>query len=129
MIYSYEENIKDTSSTINMLINKRPKTIMLSSPLVNGNVVISPEKIADSMNKYFCSIGEELGKDSPYKLNSFLSVQIHAPDRSFISTPITAEHIIKAISKFNSSHGFGLDNMSSFFLMKGMPAMVNCLSQ
>ena len=120
-IHSCEGNMKDTWNTINMLINKRPKTKMISSLLVDGNVVAKPEEIADSMNKYFCSIGEELSKDIPYKLNSFLNNQIHAPDRSFIFTPITAEHIIKAISKFKSSHGFGLDNISSFSWRKVCP--------
>ena len=113
--------MKDTWNTINMFINKRPKTTMIFSLLVDGNVVRKPEMIADSMNKYFCDIGEELSIDIPYKLNLFLSNQIHAPDRSFIFTPINAEHIIKAISKFKSSHGFGLDNVSNFFLKKGMP--------
>ena len=56
-IHSCEGNIKDTSSTINMLINKRPTT-MISSLLVDGNVVRKPEEIADSMYKCFCSIGE-----------------------------------------------------------------------
>ena len=102
---------------------------MISSLIVDGNVVTKPERIADYMNKYFCNIGEELGKDIPYILNSFLSNQIHAPDRSFILTPINAEHIIKAISKFQSSYGFGLDNISSFFLKKGMPVFANSLSQ
>ena len=95
---------------------------MISFLLVDGNVVTKPEKIADSVNQYFCSIREELSKDIPYKLNSFLSNQIHAADRSFIFTSINAEHIIKAISKFKSSHGFGINNTSSFCLKKGMPA-------
>ena len=112
-----------------MLIIKRPKTAMISSLLVDGKVVKKPEKIADSMNKYFCSIGEELSKDIPYKLNSYLSNQIHPPNKSFIFTTINAEHIIKAISKLKSSNGFGLDNFSSFFLKKGMPILANGLSQ
>ena len=97
-------------------MNKWPKTRMISSLLLDGNVVTKPEKIAGSINKYFCSIGEELSNYIPYKLSSFLSNQIHAPDKSFILTPIYAEHIIKAISKYKYSHGFGLDNISSFFL-------------
>ena len=106
-INSCEGNMKDTWSTINMLINKRPRRTMISSLLVDGNFVTKPEKIADSMNKHCCNIGEELSKDIPYKLNSFLSNQIHVPDGSFIFTPINVEHIIKAISKFKPSHGFG----------------------
>ena len=72
--------MKDTWSTVNM-IKKRPKTTMISSLLVDGNVVTKPEKIAESMNKCFCCIGEELSKDIPYRLNSLLSYQIHALDR------------------------------------------------
>ena len=45
-----------------MLISKRPKTTMISSILVDGNVVTKPEKIADFIDKYSCSIGEELSK-------------------------------------------------------------------
>ena len=111
-----------------MLINKRLKTTMIWSLLVDGNVVTKPEKITDSLNKYFCSIREELSKGIPCKLDSLLGNQIHTPDRSFIFTPINAEHIIKAISWFMSSHGFGLDNISSFFLKKGMPVLANDLA-
>ena len=65
-IHSCEGNMKDIWSTINVLINKRPKTTMISSLLVNGNVVTLPEKIADSMNKCFSSIGEECGEFFSY---------------------------------------------------------------
>ena len=101
---------------------------MISSLLVDENVT-KPEKIADPMMKYFCSIGEELSKNIPYKSNSFSSNQIHSPDRSYMITPINAEHIRKASSKFKSSHGHGLDNISSFFLKKGMPVSANGISQ
>ena len=47
-IHSCERSIKDTWSTTNMLINKRPKTKIMSSLLVDGNVATKPEKIADS---------------------------------------------------------------------------------
>ena len=51
-IHSCEGNMKDSWSTINMLICKRPKTIMISSLLVDGNET-KPKKIAASMKKYF----------------------------------------------------------------------------
>ena len=38
-----------------MLIIKWPETTMLSSLLVDGNVVTKPKKIADAMNIYFCN--------------------------------------------------------------------------
>ena len=43
-IHSCEGNMKDTWSTIKMLISKRPKTVMISSLPVDGNVT-KPEKM------------------------------------------------------------------------------------
>ena len=85
---------------------------MILSQLVNRSVVTKPEKIADSMNKYLCSIGEEHNEDIPYKLNSFLCNQIHAPDRSFIFTPINAEDIIKAILSSNLLMGLAWTSLA-----------------
>ena len=50
-----------------MLISKRPKITMISSLVVDDNFVTEPEKIADSINKYFCNIEKELSKDIPYQ--------------------------------------------------------------
>ena len=61
-IHCCEGNMKDTLSTINMLINKRLKTTMISSPLIDGNVVTKPEKIADSMNRYSAVVEKSLAK-------------------------------------------------------------------
>ena len=106
-----------------MLINKRPKATD------DENVVTKPERIADSMNKYFYSIRKELSKDIPCNLDSFLSNQVLALDRSFIFTITNAEHIIKAISNYQSSHGFGLNNISSFLMKKAMLVLAKGLSQ
>ena len=73
--------------------------------------------------------GEELSKDIPHKLNSFISNQIHASDRSFIFTPINAENVSNVTSKFKSSHGFGIDSISGLSLKKGMSILANSLSQ
>ena len=36
---------------------------------------------------------------------------------------------MKTMSKFKTSKGFGVDNISSFFLKKGMPILASSLNQ
>ena len=92
-------------------------------------MITKPDLIAESMNKYFCNVGEQLSKKIPKKINSFISRQIPAPKSKFGFSPVNAEDRIKAMSKLKSSQGFGMDNISSFFLKKGMPILANGLCQ
>ena len=62
-------------------------------------------------------------------MNSFISNQILSPKSTFSFSPVNAEDLNKAMSKFKSSQGFGMDNISSFFLQKSMPILANGLSQ
>ena len=62
-------------------------------------------------------------------MNSFISSQILAPESNFRFSPVNAEDLIKAMSKFKSSQGFGMDNISRFFLKKSMPILANGLCQ
>ena len=82
-----------------------------------------------TLNKYFCSVGEQLSKKIPKKINSFISNQILSPKSTFSFSPVNAEDLNKAMSKFKSSQGFGMDNKSSFFLKKSIPILSNGLSQ
>ena len=62
-------------------------------------------------------------------MNSFTRSQILAPKSKFSFSPVNAEDLNKAMSKFKSSQGFGMDNISSFFLKKSMPILANGLCQ
>ena len=128
-IHSCEGNIKETWATINKLINKRSKTTNITSLKVNDEMITKPDLIADSMNKYFCSVGEQLSKNIPIRMNSFISNQTLARKSTFNFSPINAQDLIKAMSKFKSSQGFGMDNISSFFFRIGMPIIAKGLSQ
>ena len=128
-IHSCEGNIKETWATINKLINKRSKTTNITSLRVDEEMITKPDLIAESMNEYFCNVGEQLSKKIPKKMNSFISSQIPAPKSKFSFSPVNAEDLIKAMSKLKSSQGFGMDNISSFFLKKSMPILANGLCQ
>ena len=67
-IHSCEGNIKETRATINKLINKRSKTKNITSLKVDDETITTPDLLAESMNKYFCSVGEQLSKKIPRKI-------------------------------------------------------------
>ena len=92
-IHSCEGNIKETWTTINKLINKRSKTTNITSLRVDDETISKPDLIAESMNKYFCSVGEQLCKKIPKKMNSSISSQILAPESNFSFSPVNAEDL------------------------------------
>ena len=113
---------------MNKLINKRSKTKNITSLRVDEETITKPDLIAESMNKYFCNVEEQLCKKIPKKINSFISSQT-AHKSKFSFSPVNAEDLIKAMSKLKSSQGFGMDNISSFFLKKSLPILANGLCQ
>ena len=89
------------------------------------------ESIANSMNDYFCSVGDKLSKKIPDKENSFLKgdYDINPTAARFAFSPMQPQEVIKAMNKFKTSHGSGLDGISSFLLKAGMPVLGQPLSQ
>ena len=128
-IQSCERNLKETWATINKLINKRSKTTSITSILEDDVIITKPDGIADSINKYFCSIGEQLSNNIPKKLNMFINEILLRIRTTFSFTPLTPEQLINSVSKFKTSKGFGVDNISSFYLKKSMPFLASGLSQ
>ena len=81
------------------------------------------------MSKYYCSIGEQLSNKIPNKPNTFVKESLPNVRTAFRFSPLTPQQLIKTMSKFKTSKGFGVDNISSFFLKKGMPILASSLSQ
>ena len=52
--------MKETWKTINQLVNKRSKTTNISSLQEDNKVLTGCADVAESMNQYFCSIGQNL---------------------------------------------------------------------
>ena len=75
-VHSCEGSIKEVWTIINRLINKRSKTTNISTLLINGTIITESSLIADTINKYFCSIGKELSKHIHFKVNSFTRNQV-----------------------------------------------------
>ena len=126
-----EGDLKQTWSTINKLINKRSKSTQIQSLKVDDTVIKDSESIANLMNDYFCSIGDKLSKKIPDKENSLLKGEydINPTSACFTFSPMQPQELVKAMNKFKTSHGSGLDGISSFFLKAGMPILAQPLSQ
>ena len=57
--------------TINTVPNKKSRTTQIATPEVDGSLISNSNKIAESVNNFFCSIGNILsGKipETPYPL-------------------------------------------------------------
>ena len=130
-IHTSEGNLRETWKTINKLVNKRSKTTNISSLNVDGNSVTDPVGIANTMNQFFCNVDDELSKDIPDTENSLLLDEhtINPSNASFILAPVVSEQVALAMYKIKTSHGFGLDEISRFFLKIAMPALAEPLSQ
>ena len=130
-IQASEGNLKETWATINKLVNKRSKTTNISSLTVDGSSVSDSVGIANSMNEFFCNVGNELCKDIPDTENGLLKGEytINPTNATFIFSPVVSKQVMLAMSKFKTSNGFGLDEISSFFLKAGLSILAEPLSQ
>ena len=71
-IKASEGNLKETWAAINKLVNKRSKTTMISSLSDGDEVISNPQYIANRMNNFFCTVGDQLSTKIPHAKNSVL---------------------------------------------------------
>ena len=125
-----EGNIKETWKTINPLVNKWSKTANISSLQEDNKVLTSCEEIAESMNQYFCSIGQNLSAKIPHAANPLLhgDSSLNNYSTTFQFRAITPAGLMKAIKKLKVSKSFGIHGISSHFLKIAMPVLAPVLS-
>ena len=125
-----EGDMKETWKAINQLVNKRSKTTNVSSLQEDNNILTSSDEIAESMNQYFCSIGQKLSEKIPHAENPLLhgDFSLNKNSTRFQFRAITPADIMKARQKFKVSKSFGIDGISSYFLKIGMPVLAPVLS-
>ena len=121
-IQSCDRNLKEAWATINKLINKRSKTTSISSILEDDVLITGPDGIANSMNKYYCSIGGQLSDKIPNKPNNFVKENLPNVGTAFRFLPLTPQQLIKPCLNLRPRKALGLI-VYSFFLNKGMPIL------
>ena len=82
------------------------------------------------MNQFFCNISDELSKYIPDTENSLLLGEhtINPPNANSIFAPGVPEQVALAMNKIKTSHSFGLDEISNFFLKIAMLVLAKPLS-
>lgn len=90
-----------------------PGQNIINKLLINGNYVTDPQDLADSMNEYFCTIGEKLASSldntDDKKFKKYLSKQIN---ETFFLDPTSANEIWAEINKLDIRKSAGEDNIS-----------------
>ena len=71
-IASQNGDLKSAWKTINMVLNKKSKTTQVATLEVDGSLISDNDSIAESMNNFFCSIGNTLSGEIPETANPLL---------------------------------------------------------
>ena len=117
--------MKGTWKAINLLLNKRSKTTNVLSLEVEGQNVVDNNDIAQSMNKFFCSVGEKLSNNIPHLPNPLLSNEylvnrLSTQFRFETATPVSAE---RALKEMKTSFDFGSDGIANYFFKFAFPVI------
>ena len=92
-------------------------------------IITDSDGIANSIDKHFCGIGEQPNSNIPNKSNPFINENLLNVRTAFRFLPLTPVQLIKIMPQFTTSKGFGVDNISSFSLKKGMPILASNLKE
>ena len=128
-IASCEGDLKSTSKTINNVLNKKSKTTNIASLNVEGKHISTNADIAESINNFFCTIGETLSDKIPSARNPLLEndYMINPEKTRFQFHAIDTLQLDKVFSKFKTSKGCGTDGIASCFLKIALPVISESL--
>ena len=123
----YVSNIKQTWTTINELLNKCiNKKEFPSYFIINGDKIDNKEDIANNFNSFFQNIGPTLSANIPQHKNitikTFLKEKIAF---SFEFSLLEQETVFKIISKINSKHSCGHDDISTILMKNICPLILS----
>lgn len=81
-IASRNGDLKNTWKTINTFLNKKSKTTQIAALQLDGRQICDNESVAESMNEFFCSIGNTLSDKIPRHLIHFWKWVLGKPTKS-----------------------------------------------
>ena len=121
----YVSNIKQTWTTINELLSNNKKEFP-SYFIINGDKIDNKEDIANNFNSFSQNIGPTLSTNIPQHKNitikTFLKEKIAF---SFEFSLLEQEMVFKIISKINSKHSCGHDDISTILMKNICPLILS----
>ena len=123
-------NMKESWKTINELLNKRSKSCNIDCIEDSGNAIVNRKEISNTMNNFFCTIGEKLACKTDATPNPLLSGDYGDTNNNvgFRFRTIEVQEIRDALAKAKTSKSFGNDNISCYFLKLALPFIENSLA-
>ena len=128
-IASCEGDLKSTWKTINNVSNKKSKTTNISSLNIEGKHISTTADIAESINNFFCTIGEKLSDKMPSARNPLLEndYEVNPEKTRFQFYDIDTRQLEKVFSKLKTSKGCGTDGIASCFIKIALPVVSESL--
>ena len=68
--------MKESRKIINQVLNKRSKSTNINTLYTSDGAIVNKQKIADTMNEYFCSVGKDLAEKLEYAPNPYFTKTI-----------------------------------------------------
>lgn len=117
----FEQNINDsrkTWSTINSFINKKSKSNVPDSLVIDGIEIKDTGIIASKFNEFFSNIGHDFANALNYHEGGFLPFLHSLPqnENDFAFQPVSPEDVSKTIESLKPKDSCGIDNLSSNLL-------------
>ena len=128
-IASCEGDLKKTWQTINNFLNKKSKTTNIASLNVDGILISTNADIAESMNNFFCKIGQTLSDKIVQTRNPLLEndYEVNPQKTKFKFHVIDKIQLGKVFGKLKASKGSGNDGIASCFLRIALPVISESL--
>ena len=105
---------KTLGKTINAKRNEPTKKI--NKLIIDGETITDDMDMANAMNSFFCSIGENISRsfqDDPNTLSQYRRYMKNKVTESFFLQPIIERNVEKQISKLKINKSSGPDNISN----------------
>ena len=104
-IASHNGDLKNTWKTINTVLSEKSKTTQIAALEVDGRQICDSESIAESMNEYFCSIGNTLSGKIPKTSHPFLENEylVNPQNLRFEFESINMSQLERVFGKFKTS--------------------------
>ena len=115
-LFQYKSDIKNTWRILNQVIGKNKSTSNQNSTsfLNNGKLISDKNDIAKSFNDFFSNIGPSLAQKIPKSEKSCLDFVNRFVNSSLFLTPVTANEILRIVSKFRNKRSSGVDHIDMY---------------
>ena len=121
-------NSKEGWRTINLLLNKKSKSILINELKIGDSIVTGDKNIAKAFNNYFSTIGEKLSENLSCNITDPLNY-VTPVTEVFELNNITMDELRCEIFKAKAGKSTGLDKISNKLLKAAGETIIGSLSQ